>query len=381
MSEDIDKHVRRRFQIMDKLGKGAYGIVWQAKEARTGQVVALKKCFDAFRNSTDAQRTYREIMYLQKLSGHDNIIRLQHVVRADNDRDIYLTFDHMETDLHAVIRANILEEIHKKYIIYQLLRALKFMHSGNLLHRDIKPSNLLLNSDCHVKLCDFGLCRSVAETTNQGAANPAGGTGAAAGNPVLTDYVATRWYRAPEILLGSTNYSKGVDMWAVGCILAEMLIGKPLFPGSSTMNQLEKIIAVTGPPSPSDIQNMHSMFANTMLESIPPQRTVDLRMMLQGVSSEAHTLLSHCLNFDPEKRCSAVEALENPYVAEFRDPNEEPDYPYGPIMINIDDNTKLSAADYRDRLYKEISKRKKEMRRRTDRPGAEASAGGQPAAP
>ena len=145
MSDEIDKHVRRRFDISQRLGKGvrlrrqnglslalahshatatsrpaqAYGIVWKATEKRGHSVVALKKCFDAFRNSTDAQRTYREIMYLQKLAGHENIIRLQHVIRAENDKDIYLTFDHMETDLHAVIRANILEEVHKKYIIYQ----------------------------------------------------------------------------------------------------------------------------------------------------------------------------------------------------------------------------------------------------------------------
>lgn len=129
-----------------------------------------------------------------------------------------------ETDLHAVIRANILEEIHKKYIIYQLVKALKFMHSADLLHRDIKPSNLLLNSDCHVKLCDFGLCRNIAETEGP--------------QPHLTDYVATRWYRAPEILLGSPRYTKGVDMWAVGCILGEMLSGRPTFPGTSTMNQV-----------------------------------------------------------------------------------------------------------------------------------------------
>lgn len=360
--EEIDKLVRRRFDIICKLGKGAYGIVWQAREKRSGAKVALKKCFDAFRNSTDAQRTYREIMYLQKLTGHDNIVRMQHVIRAENDQDIYLTFDHMETDLHAVIRANILEEVHKKYIIYQLLKALKYLHSGELLHRDIKPSNLLLNADCKATLCDFGLCRSVAEVS--------------AGNaptPVLTDYVATRWYRAPEILLGSTQYGKGVDMWAVGCILGEMLLGKPLFPGSSTVNQLEKVIELTGPPSQEAVTNMASPFAATMVNDVckqPTLRKVDIRTLIQGVAPEAYKLLEKCLNFDPKMRCTAEEALADPYVKEFHDPENEPVYPYGAISISIDDNTKLQAADYRDRLYREITKQKKEMRRRREKSAA-----------
>lgn len=205
------------------IGKGAYGIVWKAIDRKTKEIVALKKNFDAFQNATDAQRTFREIIFLQELSGHENIIRLQNVMRAENDRDIYLVFDFMDTDLHAVIRANILEDIHKQYIIYQVLKCLKFMHSANILHRDLKPSNLLLNSECHVKVADFGLARSldIKDTDTQ---------------PLLTDYVATRWYRAPEILLGSNKYTKGVDMWSMGCILAELLLGKPCFPGTSTLN-------------------------------------------------------------------------------------------------------------------------------------------------
>lgn len=134
MSEEIDKHVLRKYEIGSKLGKGAYGIVWKATDKKTNQVVALKKIFDAFQNATDAQRTYREIMFLQNLS-HDNIIRLSNVLKADNDKDIYLVFEYMDTDLHAVIRANILEEIHKQYIIYQLLKTMKYIHSASLLHR------------------------------------------------------------------------------------------------------------------------------------------------------------------------------------------------------------------------------------------------------
>ncbi|KAL8427383.1 hypothetical protein Efla_006414 [Eimeria flavescens] len=156
MSEAVDKHVLRKYDIVQKLGKGAYGVVWKSYDRRTNEVVALKKIFEAFHNATDAQRTFREIMFLQQLAGHENIVRLINVLKADNDRDIYLVFDFMETDLHAVIRAQILEAIHKQYIIYQLLRAIKYLHSGELLHRDMKPSNILLNSECQVKVADFG---------------------------------------------------------------------------------------------------------------------------------------------------------------------------------------------------------------------------------
>ena len=274
-------------------------------------------------------------------------------LHIQNDRDIYLTFDFMETDLHAVIQAKILEDIHKKYVIYQVLKALKYMHSGELLHRDIKPSNLLLNSDCHVKLCDFGLCRSVSTDTQ--------GNGP---SPVLTDYVATRWYRAPEILLGSTKYTKGVDIWSVGCIMGEMISDRPIFPGSSTMNQLERIISVTGKPSKADVESIKSPFALTMLESIPPTQKTTLSEIFPKAAQDAIDLMEKCLVFNPDKRCSAAEALAHPYVSEFHNEDDEPDYPNGPIKISLDDNKKLTAADYRDKLYKEINDRRKAARRR-----------------
>lgn len=253
--EQIDQHVLRKYEIIQRIGKGAYGIVWKAVNRKTNEIVALKKIFSAFQNDTDAQRTFREIMFLQELN-HENVVRLFNVLRAENDRDIYLVFEFMETDLHQVIRAGILEEVHQQYIIYQILKALKYLHSGDLLHRDLKPSNCLLNAECHLKLADFGLARSVhCDDPSQG-------------NPVLTDYVATRWYRGPEILLGSTQYTKGVDMWAVGCILGEMLLGSPIFPGTSIMNQLDRILEITGRPSQEDIEAINSPIAAIILDSV-----------------------------------------------------------------------------------------------------------------
>merc|ERR1712093_960250 len=331
---------------------GAYGIVWKATDKKTRETVALKKIFDAFQNATDAQRTFREIMFLQELRDHENIIRLTNVLKADNDRDIYLVFEYMETDLHAVIRANILEDIHKQYIIYQLCKALKYMHTGNVLHRDMKPSNLLLNSECFLKVADFGLARSVASLEND-----------AVENPVLTDYVATRWYRAPEILLGSTRYTKGVDMWSVGCILGELLGGKPMFPGTSTMNQLDRIIEVTGRPSTEDIEGVQSPFALTILESLPPSTTRSLSEIFPKATEEARDLLRKLLMFNPEKRITADDALKHPWLSQFHNEAEEAVHT-GNIELIIDDNKKFPIAEYRSTLYNDIKKKRKERRRR-----------------
>eukprot|EP01068_Selenidium_serpulae_P005610 Selendium_serpulae@DN4105_c0_g1_i1.p1 len=350
MSEEIDKHVHKKYDVIQKLGKGAYGIVWKSKDRKTSELVALKKIFDAFQNATDAQRTFREIMFLQELNagkGHENIVRLMNVLKADNDKDIYLVFDYMETDLHAVIRANILEDIHKQYIIYQLLKAIKYMHSGELLHRDMKPSNILLNSECHVKVADFGLARSVANGKDDGSANP-----------VLTDYVATRWYRAPEILLGSTKYTKGVDMWSLGCILGELTTGRPIFPGTSTMNQLERIMVVTGKPSAQDTEAMQSPFAVTMLESVTPKKAKSFHEFFPAASEQAVDLISKLLQFNPNNRISAEEALRHQYVEQFHNEGEEPNCSRV-IRIPIDDNTKFTIEEYRNKVYSEVVKRKK----------------------
>jgi mitogen-activated protein kinase 15 len=210
---------------------------------------------------------------------------------------------------------------------------------------------VLLNSECQVKMADFGLARSVAQLHSE------------EGTPVLTDYVATRWYRAPEILLSSTRYTFGVDMWACGCILGELINGKPIFPGTSTMNQLDRILEVTGRPSPEDIDSIQSPFAATMLESMRAPDTPRLDAMFPSASPEALDLLGKLMHFNPDKRISTEEALRHPYCAQFHSPADEPGAA-APVTIPIDDNTKYTIAEYRDRLYMEIVKRKKEIRKR-----------------
>lgn len=208
-----------------------------------------------------------------------------------------------------------------------------------------------MNSECQVKMADFGLARSVAQLHSE------------EGNPVLTDYVATRWYRAPEILLSSSRYTFGVDMWACGCILGEIIKGKPIFPGTSTMNQLDRILDITGRPSAEDIEAVQSPFAATMLESMRAPETPRLEAKFPSASPEALDLLSKLLQFNPEKRISAEEALKHPYCAQFYNPEDEP-VAGRTVTIPIDDNTKYTIEQYRDRLYLEIVKKKKEIRKR-----------------
>jgi len=208
----------------------------------------------------------------------------------------------------------------------------------------LQPSNLLLNSECFLKVADFGLARSIAALENDSEANP-----------VLTDYVATRWYRAPEILLGSTKYTKGVDVWSVGCILGELLGGKPMFPGTSTMNQLDRIIEITGRPTTEDIDAIKSPFAATMLESLPPSNPKALSDMFPAASADALDVLRLMLQFNPNKRITAQQALEHPYLEQFHNAEEEIACEH-PIQIPISDNKKLSVAAYRDELYNSVIK-------------------------
>ena len=313
MANEIDPKVFKRFEIDRKLGRGAYGVVWKIVEKKSRKNFALKKCFDSFRNAVDAQRTYREVNYLQQLRDHDNIVKLVDVFQPEDGRDIYLIFDYMPTDLYVLIRANILQDIHVQYIIYQLLAALKYVHDAGLIHRDIKPSNILIDSHTRVKLCDFGLCRSISYAQNEG--------------KMFTDYVATRWYRAPEVLLCSTRYSEKIDIWSAACILGEMIRSRPLIPGHSTMNQVEKIVQLTGMPTDEDLNEIQSPFAETMLSNISIFEKVHLSSLLRYQdSSDAIQLMKGMMKFNPLERYSAELALAHRYVSDFHNPRIEKSY-------------------------------------------------------
>ena len=200
-----------RYTNLVPVGGGSYGLVCSADDSITKQRVAIKKVTNAFSDLTDAKRIMREIKLLGQLGDHENVIGLVDVMTmpplTKNFRDIYIICELMECDLDRIISSTQgLTDQHAQYFVYQILRGLKYVHSANVLHRDLKPSNLLVNSNCDLSICDFGLARGVVA------------------DETLTEYVVTRWYRAPELLTESQYYGPPVDLWSVGCILAEVLL-------------------------------------------------------------------------------------------------------------------------------------------------------------
>ncbi|EJK48210.1 hypothetical protein THAOC_33015 [Thalassiosira oceanica] len=343
MLDKVDARVLDRFCLAKKIGSGAYGIVWKAVDEKNGKNVALKKCFDCFRNQCDAQRTYRECKYLRELTGHENIVELEAVLLAETGSDIYLSFNYMESDLSNVIKAGLLESIHIKFIAYQLLKALKFIHSASVVHRDLKPANVLIDTSCRIKVADFGLSRSIPEDNLPG------------NDIILTDYISTRWYRPPEVLVGSRHYSFSVDLFSVGCIIAEMFRTQPLMQGSSSMDQLERIFELCGNPRATDIQSWRSPSALNIVDLVNAKRSVRLDELCPNLPKEAKKLVEQLLSLDPTRRGTAASGLEHEYLEAFHDPSKERVYPHGPVDIGIDDGKKLTPDAYRQALYSEFT--------------------------
>uniref|UniRef100_I3LXI1 mitogen-activated protein kinase n=1 Tax=Ictidomys tridecemlineatus TaxID=43179 RepID=I3LXI1_ICTTR len=272
--------------------------------------VAIKK-ISPFEHQTYCQRTLREIQILLRFR-HENVIGIRDILRAptlEAMRDVYIVQDLMETDLYKLLKSQQLSNDHICYFLYQILRGLKYIHSANVLHRDLKPSNLLINTTCDLKICDFGLAR-IADPEHDH-------TG------FLTEYVATRWYRAPEIMLNSKGYTKSIDIWSVGCILAEMLSNRPIFPGKHYLDQLNHILGILGSPSQEDLNCIINMKARNYLQSLPSKTKVAWAKLFPKSDSKALDLLDRMLTFNPNKRITVEEALAHPYLEQYYDPTDE----------------------------------------------------------
>jgi mitogen-activated protein kinase 1/3 len=302
--------VDNRYEFIKKIGHGAYGVVVSALDHQTGQKVAIKKIPNAFEDLIDAKRIVREIKLLGFFD-HENTISLLDVMlppRRTGYNDIYIVTDLMETDLHRVIYSKQqLTNEHIQYFMYQILRGVLYIHSAQVIHRDIKPSNLLLNKQCDLKICDLGLARGYDVNTEN-----------------LTEYVVTRWYRAPEVVLSSSQYTEQIDVWSVGCVFSELLGRNPLFPGEDYLDLIQKVIAVLGTPSAEDMQFIENPAARRFIAKLPKKEKTRWSTIYPKANPAALDLLDKMLVFNPVKRWTVKHCLEHPYFHGLHNPEEEP---------------------------------------------------------
>ncbi|XP_037911803.1 probable serine/threonine-protein kinase DDB_G0268078 isoform X5 [Hermetia illucens] len=281
-----------RYITLGQLGDGTYGTVMLGQRKDTGEKVAIKKMKRKYYSWEEAMNL-REVKSLKKLS-HANVVKLKEVIR-ENDT-LYFVFEYMKENLYQMIkdRDTHFPESSIKNMLYQVLTGLAFMHRHGFFHRDLKPENLLCSGPELVKIADFGLAREIRS------------------RPPFTDYVSTRWYRAPEVLLHSTRYGSAIDLWAMGCIMAELYTFRPLFPGSSEVDQLFKICSVLGTPEQHDWPEGHRLAA-AMHFRFPECSKVPLNSIVTRASLAGLQLLEDFLRYDPEKRPTAQQSLKYPY--------------------------------------------------------------------
>ncbi|XP_056130050.1 mitogen-activated protein kinase 14A isoform X1 [Lampris incognitus] len=326
--------VPERYQNLSPVGSGAYGSVCSSFDEKTSLKIAVKKLSRPFQSIIHAKRTYRELRLLKHMK-HENVIGLLDVFTPatclEEFNDVYLVTHLMGADLNNIVKCQKLTDDHVQFLIYQILRGLKYIHSADIIHRDLKPSNLAVNEDCELKILDFGLARHTDDE--------------------MTGYVATRWYRAPEIMLNWMHYNMTVDIWSVGCIMAELLTGRTLFPGTDHIDQLKLIMLLVGTPGPELLMKISSESARNYINSLPQMPKRNFADVFIGANPQAVDLLEKMLVLDTDKRITAAEALAHAYFAQYHDPDDEPEAePYDQSF----ESRELEIEEWKRLTYEEV---------------------------
>lgn len=306
---DVDK----RYTIIEPMSQGAYGVVCSASDELTKLPVAVKKIEGIFEHISFSKRTVRELRILRHLQ-HENLVQIKNIfIPGDriNFEDIYVVSELMESDLASTLRSSQpLSEDHCMFFLYQILRGMKYVHSAQVIHRDLKPRNLCVNSNCDLKICDFGLAR--VRFSDKAWVCP------------MTEYVCTRWYRAPEVLCSWTDYSAAIDLWSIGCILAELVTRRPLFPGHNTQHQLDLIIALLGSPEGEELTKIPNEKCRKFIKSLPTTSGSAFVSVFGDESPVAQDFLAKTLRWDAEKRMTIEEAIQHEYLEKLHCPEDEP---------------------------------------------------------
>ena len=310
--EQIEKETNYQFKITRYLGAGTFGAVFDGTDRKTGKRYAIKRLNFIFSSPLQAKRTLREIRLLTTIN-HPNIVNLHQIIIPDDYSHfdtLCLVTDLMETDLYRLLKNGqklVLE--HHRYFVYQILRGLKYIHSANIIHRDLKPQNLLVNSDCKLKICDFGLSRVIDDPNDP---------------ELQKEMVATLPYKSPELLLNFQYYGPAIDVWSCGCVFAEIIMERPLFTGKTAMDQVTQIVDLLGNPTANDLKTCDNASARGFLNSLPRTCGKKLKDFIKEATDEEIDLLQKMLTWDPFKRISVEEALNHPYFKKLHDPFDEP---------------------------------------------------------
>lgn len=314
--------IQTGFKVKRLIGNGSYAVVCSAKYSDPGDIggtstsIAVKKVANVFQSALTCKRVLREILLLSHFRGHPNIVSLYDLDLVYNPMGVinglYIYEELMDSDLDQIIKSEQeLSNAHCQNFVYQILCGLKYMHSAGVLHRDLKPNNILVNANCQLKICDFGLSRGYSDDFSEN-------------SQFTTEYIASRWYRAPELMLNYQGYSKAIDVWSAGCIFGELLGRAPVFAGTDYVNQLNRILQILGTPPEQTLRQIRSRNVRAYIQQLGVVRGVSFSALFPNATPSAIDLLRQMLEFSPEVRITVEQALKHPYLEVWHDPADEP---------------------------------------------------------